>query len=459
MKPNFIVILIDDLRHDEFGAGGHPYMKTPHIDRLAAEGALFERAFHTTPICSPNRASIVTGQYASRHGIIDNVARDAMSHRLPNYHLALQKLGYQTAHVGKWHMGNDGMPRPGYHHWVSFDGHGSLNDPKLNVNGVYATRSGYMTDLLNQEALAFIERKHSKPFALFFAHKAVHPDAHQAADGTLDMSRFGGYIPAERHRGLYLHSVFPKKPNMLSHRELVKQKPAWAEAFQLRATEQSRRLLEAIQAGTQEEIRQRARMMAAVDEGVGAILASLARQSKLDDTLLLFLGDNGYFFGEHGLGPERRFAYEEGIRAPFLLRYPRKVRAGSRIRQLTLCQDIAPTLIELAGGRPGAQIQGRSLLPLLAGRRGGWRKSFLVEYWAEQAMPWLIGMTYKAVRTERHKLVHWVNRGHAGELDELYDLERDPYELKNLARSARHAAIRASLRREMRRLVADAAGL
>ncbi len=135
MKPNLIVILIDDLRFDEFGAGGHPYMKTPHIDRLALEGALFERAFHTTPICSPNRASIVTGQYASRHGIIDNVARDAMSHRLPNYHLALQRLGYETAHVGKWHMGNDGMPRPGYDHWVSFDGHGSLNDPRLNVNG------------------------------------------------------------------------------------------------------------------------------------------------------------------------------------------------------------------------------------------------------------------------------------------------------------------------------------
>ena len=459
MKPNFIVILVDDLRYDEFGAGGHPFMKTPHIDRIAAEGALFERAFHTTPICSPNRASIVTGQYASRHGIIDNVARDAMSHRLPNYHLELQELGYQTAHVGKWHMGNDGKPRPGYHHWVSFDGHGSLNDPKLNVNGVYEPRSGYMTDLLNQEALAFIERKHRKPFALFFAHKAVHPDAHQAADGTLDMSRFGGYIPAERHRGLYPGGVFPKKPNMLSHRKLVKQKPAWAEAFQLRRTEPSRRLLRAIQAGTQEEIRQRARMMASVDEGVGAILASLARQGKLDDTLLLFLGDNGYFFGEHGLGPERRFAYEEGIRAPFLLRYPRKARAGSRIRQLTLCQDIAPTLIELAGGRPGAQIQGRSLLPLLAGRRAGWRKSFLVEYWAEQAMPWLIGMTYKAVRTERHKLVHWVNRGRAGELDELYDLEADPYELQNLARSARHAAIRASLRREMRRLVADAAGI
>jgi N-acetylglucosamine-6-sulfatase len=459
MKPNFLVILIDDLRFDEFGAGGHPYMKTPHIDRIAHEGALFERAFHTTPICSPNRASIVTGQYASRHGIIDNVARDAMSHRLPNYHLELQRLGYETAHVGKWHMGNDGMPRPGYHHWVSFDGHGSLNDPTLNVNGKYEQRAGYMTDLLNQEALAFVERKHAKPFALFFAHKAVHPDAHQAADGTLDMTRFGGYIPAERHRGLYADAVFPKKPNMLSPRELVKQAPAWAEAFEMRAAEPSRRLLAAIQAGTQEEIRQRARMMAAVDEGVGMLLEALVRAGKLDDTLILFLGDNGYFFGEHGLGPERRFAYEEGIRAPFILRYPRKAKAGARLRDLVICQDIAPTLIELAGGRPGPQVQGRSLLPLLAGRRSGWRKSFLVEYWAEQAMPWLVGMTYKAVRTDRYKLIHWVNRGRGGELDELYDLERDPFELKNLARSARHARVRASLRSQMRRLVADAAGI
>src|SRR5215210_9543595 len=99
-RPNFLVILIDDLRFDEFGAGGHPYMKTPHIDRIAKQGALFERAFHTTSICSPNRASIMTGQYAARHGIIDNVARDAMSHRLPNYHIELQRLGYETAHVG-----------------------------------------------------------------------------------------------------------------------------------------------------------------------------------------------------------------------------------------------------------------------------------------------------------------------------------------------------------------------
>ena len=111
-KPNLLVILIDDLRHDEFGAGGHPYMKTPNIDRLVHEGARFTRAFHTTPICSPNRASIVERPVREPHGIIDNVARDAMSHRLPNFHLELQRLGYETAHIGKWHMGNDGSPGP-----------------------------------------------------------------------------------------------------------------------------------------------------------------------------------------------------------------------------------------------------------------------------------------------------------------------------------------------------------
>lgn len=458
-KPNFIVILIDDLRYDEFGAGGHPYMKTPHVDRIAHEGALFERAFHTTPICSPNRASIMTGQYASRHGIIDNVARDAMSHRLPNYHLELQRLGYETAHIGKWHMGNDGKPRPGYDYWVAYDGHGRLYDPKLNINGTYEQQSGYVTDIMNRLAVDFLNKKRSKPFSLFFAHKAVHPDAFQAADGTLDLAQQGGYKPAERHRDLYKGCVFPPYPNMLTPEQVVKQKPAWADAFELKKSEKSKAILASLHAGDQEEIRLRAAMMASVDEGVGMIFEALERNGQLEDTLIVFLGDNGYFFGEHALGPERRFAYEAGIRSPFLVRYPRKIPSNTKNKDLVICQDIAPTLIELAGGRPGPQIQGLSLLNLFSSKQKKWRKSFLVEYWAEQAMPWLVGMTYKAVRTDRYKLIHWVNRGRAGELDELYDLERDPWELKNLIASRAHAPVREKLRRDLKRLVAEAVGL
>jgi N-acetylglucosamine-6-sulfatase len=455
-KPNLLVILIDDLRFDEFGAGGHPYMKTPNIDRLAAGGALFERAFHTTPICSPNRASILTGQYASRHGVIDNVARDAMSHRLPNYHLELQKLGYETAHIGKWHMGNDGKPRPGYDRWVSFDGHGRIVDPKLNEDGKYVRHQGYITDILNGMALDFVSARHDKPWSLFLAHKAVHPDAEQAADGTFSII---GYVAAERHRRLYADAVFPRKPNMLPAAEVVKSKPAWREAFEMKSSERSRALLDAVQSGSQEEIRLRARMMASVDEGVGALLEALERSGELEHTAILFLGDNGYFFGEHGLGPERRFAYEEGIRSPFVLFFPRRVKAGTRLRDLVICQDIAPTWIELAGGKPGPQIQGRSLLPLFSGKKAPWRKSLLVEYWAENAMPWLVGMTYKAVRTDRHKYIHWVNRGRSGELDELYDLDKDPFELRNLAGSKALASVRARLQGELRRLAASALGL
>jgi arylsulfatase A-like enzyme len=455
-RPNLLVILIDDLRYDEFGAGGHPYLETPHVDRLAREGALFERAFHTTPICSPNRASIVTGQYASRHGIIDNVARDAMSHRLPNYHLELQRLGYETVHLGKWHMGNDGKPRPGYDRWVSFDGHGRIVDPVFNVDGEYVKQKGYITDLLSERAVEFVSQPHARPWSLFLAHKAVHPDAEQAADGTATMI---GYVAAERHRGLYRDAVFPRKPNMLSAQEIVRAKPAWAEALKLRQDAKSKRLLEIIHSGQQEEIRERARMMASVDEGVGRILEALERTGQLDDTAILFLGDNGYFFGEHGLGPDRRFAYEEGIRAPFVLRYPRRVKAGTRIRQLVVCQDIAPTFLELAGGKPGPQVQGRSLLPLFSGRRAPWRKSVLVEYWAENAMPWLVGMTYRAVRTERHKYIRWINRGRADELDELYDLDRDPFELKNLAGRRESASLKRRLRAELGKLTLAALGI
>jgi arylsulfatase A-like enzyme len=456
MKPNLIVILIDDLRFDETGASGHPYLKTPNIDRLANEGAKFVNAFHTTPLCSPNRASIVTGQYASRHGIIDNVGRDAMSHRLANYHLELQRLGYETAHIGKWHMGNDASPRPGYDHWVSFRGQGTITNPVFWEDGAERTVEGYVTDLLSARAADYVRKKRKKPFALFFAHKAVHPDVQQKQDGTIDVSTMQGYVLPERHRDLYKGETYPMRPSVLPLEKVLQDKPAWREVFELRATPQSRAFLEAMGTGTQDEIRSRAAMMASVDEGVGLLLRALEETRQLDRTCIVFLGDNGFFFGEHGLGAERRFPYEEGIRTAFFVRYPKRIAAGSTFEQMVLAIDIAPTMIELAGGKPGPQVQGRSLVPLMKGRGRKWRQSFLAEYFNESAWPWIVGMSYKAVRTERHKLIHWV---HKDGVDELYDLARDPYEMSNVIADAGYQRVRKDLARELRKLVAESVGL
>jgi arylsulfatase A-like enzyme len=455
MPPNLIVILIDDLRFDECGITGHPYLRTPHIDRLGHEGAVFANAFHTTPLCSPNRASILTGQYASRHGIIDNVARDEASHRLPNVHLTLQALGYETAHVGKWHMGNDPSPRPGYDHWVSFSGQGKLVDPELWEDGGLRPVRGYMTDLLNERAVAFVRRPRRRPFALFLAHKAVHPDIIQASDGRMDPTWIGGYVLPERHRDLYAGAHYPPRPSVRPLEEVAVSKPALRGLFAERATPESQAILARMDVGTQEEIRKRAAMMASVDEGVGLLLRALEDAGQLDDTCIVFLGDNGFFFGEHGLTVERRFAYEEGIRTPFLVRYPPRVRAGSRIEPMVLAIDIAPTLVELAGGRPGPHVQGRSFVPLLQGRSTPWRRSFFIEYYSEGAWPWLVGMGYRAVRTTRHKYIHWTHQDAA----ELYDLAADPYELQNLVDDPAHHQLRAELHAELRRLAADALGL
>jgi arylsulfatase A-like enzyme len=455
-RPNLLVILVDDLRFDETGASGHPYMRTPHIDRLAHEGAQCVNAFHTTPLCSPNRASILTGQYASRHGIIDNVGRDAMSHRLANYHLALQQLGYETAHIGKWHMGNDASPRPGYDHWVSFRGQGMITDPMLWEAGSERKVEGYVTDILNQRAVEYVRRKRDKPFALFLAHKAVHPDVQQKQDGTIDVATMQGYVLPERHRDLYRGETYPPRPNVLPLEEVLEQKPAWREVFELRKHPSSRAFLDAIHVGYQEEVRERAAMMASVDEGVGMLLQALEETRALDNTCIVFLGDNGFFFGEHGLGAERRFPYEEGIRTAFFVRYPALVKRGTRIERMVTALDIAPTLIELGGGTPGAHVQGLSMVPLLKDGDARGRDSFLIEYYNESAWPWIVGMTYKAVRTEQAKLIHWV---HKEGMDELYDLARDPYEITNVIGQPAYRETVAQLRTKLRNLVAEAVGL
>src|ERR1035438_8477821 len=173
-RPNVVFILMDDLRWDELGGMGHPWIKTPNIDRIAREGAIFRNAFVTTPLCSPSRASFLTGQYAHTHGVTDNTDHSPLSHRMQTYPQGLERAGCDTAFIGKWHMGVDDSPRPGFHHWVGFKGQGVYTDPELNVDGVQTKVKGYTTDILNDYAVKFLERKRTSPFLLYLPHKAVH---------------------------------------------------------------------------------------------------------------------------------------------------------------------------------------------------------------------------------------------------------------------------------------------
>ena len=289
----------------------------------------------------------------------------------------------------------------------------------------------------------------------------MHPDAFQAADGTIDLSK-GGYRVPERHADLYKGAHFPRRPNALPLAEVVKDKPAWTEAFQLKGNEASRKVLDGIKAGTDEEIRLRAAMMASVDEGMGEVFKALEETGELDNTFILFLGDNGYFFGEHGLGPERRFAYEEGIRSPFLVRYPGVVQAGhGEATNWCWRSTSRRRIVDLAGGKAAdfEHMQGLSLRPIAKNGKAI-RSSFMCEYFSENAMPWLIGMSYKAIRTKRHKYIHWTQKSLDGvECDELYDLKSDPYEMHNLINKRGERATVARLRRQLATLVAQSVGL
>ena len=457
-RPNLIVVVVDDLRWDEFGAGGHPYLETPNIDRLAAEGAWFVNAFHAVPLCSPNRATLLTGQFPSRHGIIDNVSRSLASHHLRTFPQALQRSGYRTAFLGKWHMGNDPTPRPGFDYWVGLPGQGRSVDPEFFEDGKRQVVRGYTTDLLTDRAIGFIERTGDTPFLVYLAHKAVHPDVVQRDDGSVDPESDLGYVPAPRHRGRYQGRSF-ERPAVDLAADLGG-KPAVAAAIaRLPGAAGHEPGHFAPPWGGDETIQRRAEMILAVDEGLGRIMALLEERGILDRTAIVLTSDNGYFFGEHGLTSERRLPYEESIRNPFLLRYPPAAPAGFRPGGLALTVDLAPTLLDLAGVDGGPGIQGRSLVPLLARPEppADWRESVLVEFYTyENPFPHLLDMDYRAIRTGRFKYIHWV---HHPDRDELYDLEEDPRELRNLAGDPSHQRVKQELRVELGRLVLQAIGI
>lgn len=459
-RPNILVLVVDDMRTDDYRAGGHPFSETPNIDRLVREGVTFNNAYYTTPLSSPSRASILTGQYTSRHGIHDNVSRSLSSHRLKTFSQELQKAGYETGHIGKWHMGNDPKPRPGYDFWIGQKGQGNSIDPELYENGAMKRVKGYITDIFTERSIEFIKKERGdKPFMLYIGHKALHVDVKQLKDGSIDTSSGSvGYVPAPRHKGRYADAEVIRPPNALKPGQLPEGKSVIKGALQFIYSSPFDHVRARMDLCTSDNtIRSRAEMLLAIDDGIGQIMKALDEIGELDNTFILLTSDNGYFYGEHGLGMERRLAYEPSIHAPFIVRYPPMAKAGSQRSEFVLNIDIAPTLIELAGLTPGLHIQGKSILPVLKGESESWRNSFLIEHISEETvMPWLVNMGYKAVRMDNYKYIHWLHYDNA---DELYDLEADPYEQQNLIGNQEYAFTLRKLRQELKQLVIEAHGL
>jgi len=419
-RPNLVVVLVDDLRWDELSCMGHPFVRTPHIDRIAREGARFRNAFCSTPLCSPVRACLLTGLYTHNHGIFDNINRSQQSHTLKTFPQSLQKAGYETAYIGKWHMGNDDTARPGFDYWVSMKGQGTSFDPVLNINGKRVPQQGHTTDVLNREVNEFVKQKRGKPFCLYIAHKALHPELTQRDDGSITDPSAAKFMPAKRHENLYTNAAIPRRLNVVDSlkgkRALKRSVPGLPPLSQ--------------QTGTSDEvIRDRLRMLAGIDEGVGDLCELLEQQQQLDNTVFVFTSDHGYWYGEHGLSVERRLPYEEGIRVPLLVRYPPLVKAGTLIDQFAVSVDLAPTMLELAQVKTDRKFDGQSLVPLLKGEQpADWRQSFLIEYNSDTVFPRLVKMGYKAVRTPRWKYIQF---NELEGMDELYDVQNDPYEFKN----------------------------
>jgi arylsulfatase A-like enzyme len=395
-------------------------------------------------LCSPSRASILTGLFSHTHTVVDNVAPDPPGLIFfPQY---LQEAGYQTGFFGKWHMGSDSdSPRPGFNHWESFQGQGQYYNPTLNINGerVAYTDSTYITDLLTAHALSWLQKRNNdQPFFLYLSHKAVHAE----------------FMPAKRHAGAYKDEPLSLPPSFRTSDTQVKgkratnlsidsepagTKPAGVEDYYgagrvpdwQRMQRESWHGVDHMYHGQMDFpdfYRRYCETLLGVDESIGALLTYLENEGLAESTLVIYMGDNGFSFGEHGLIDKRHF-YEESAKVPFLVRCPELFAGNQTMEAMIQNIDVAPTILEVAGIQKPEHMQGTSILPLLAGGEVEWRDKIFYEYYWEFDFPQT--PTMHGVRTDRYKLIRYHG---IWDTNEFYDLQEDPNEMNNLIASPEH---------------------
>ena len=416
--PNVLVLVSDDHRYDALGVvqrelgaqANYPFFKTPQLDRLAASGVRFRNAFVTQSLCSPSRATMLTGLYSHAHGITHN---DQPFNSTATWPALLAARGWRTGYFGKFHMGTQ-RDRPGFQESATFIGQGTYTDCPFVINGVDTPTTGWVDDVTTSYAIDYIRRHRDTPFAMFVGFKTPH-DKRTPAPRFAALYEDVTLAPPASFRDVAPWRLAnppgpwnPKNPDRLAY-------------FQT---------------------------LAGLDENIGRLLDTLDELHLTDDTLILYAADNGYYLGEHGLG-DKRTAYEESIRIPFLLRYPRRVPAASVRDELVLNLDFASTILDYCGLAPTWPQSGRSLAPLLAAAPGvvPWRSAFLYENFEDPAYP-KVTFDVLAVRTLTHKYVE--HPAHPA-WTQLFDLRADPREMHNLVSDPAAAQTLAELRSELAR--------
>jgi N-acetylglucosamine-6-sulfatase len=441
-KPNVLFILCDDLRPDALGCYGSKHVKTPHIDRLASEGVRFANTFCTTSLCSPSRASILSGLYAHTHGVTNNFTEYPNS--MPSFPSVLHDAGYATAYFGKYHMGeNNDEPRPGFDRFVTHKGQGSYFDTEWNLNGKERkVIKGYYTTVVTDLAMDWLKQQSAeKPWCAFIGHKAPH----------------SFYTPEEK----YAHAFDEVRVPYPATAFQLDDKPAWIKQrlytwhgiygplFEWRKKFPDDRP-EAVK-DFENMVHGYWGTVLSVDDSVARVRAWLEETKQLDNTIIVFMGDNGLLEGEHGM-VDKRTAHEPSLRIPLVVRYP-GLGAGKVVPQQALTVDMAPSLLELCSAPALPKSHGQSWVKLVQSGDPAWRTSWFYHYNYEKQFPYTPNV--RALRTDRWKYIHYPHGDGSPDkhLSELYDLQADPGETKNLVSDPKLAATITELKAELAKLM------
>ena len=443
-RPNVLFILCDDLRPAAMGCYGAKHVRTPNMDRLASEGVLFQNTFCTTSLCSPSRASILTGLYAHGHGVRDNFTE--LPPNLTHWPMRLREEGYETAYLGKWHMGEENdMPRWGFDFFATHKGQGKYFDTEFNFDGKRReVVKGYYTTVITDMALDWLKKDHAgKPWALCVGHKAPHSfyTPEPKYEHTFDSVRVAypqtafelGDKPAWMKERLHTwHGIYG--PLFEWRKKFPDDSPEAVKDF------------EAMVHGYWGTI-------LSVDDSIARLVTFLKERGQLDNTIIVLMGDNGLLEGEHGM-VDKRTMHEPSIRIPLIVRFP-ALASGKVIAQQVLTEDIAPSLLELCGAKPLENIHGKSWAKLVREGDADWRKAWFYEYNYEKQFPYTPNV--RGVRTDEWKYMHYPDGDGSPDrhMAELYHIKDDPEERRNLIGDPKLAAKVTELQALLAKLMAD----